>query len=124
MSRINLFRRRNLISLLLIILLMIVSYAFAAANTVPGSNAGDGSGAVSGYTVSNISYALDATDPSLIDSVTFTVSPGSVSEVQVQLVNGGSWFNCNVASAPTITCNIGGAVTALAANVLRVVAVQ
>jgi hypothetical protein len=32
------------------------AYAFTASNTVPGSNAGEGAGAVSGYTVYNISY--------------------------------------------------------------------
>lgn len=32
------------------------AYAFTASNTVPATNAGEGAGAVSGFTVSNISY--------------------------------------------------------------------
>lgn len=51
------------------------AYAFTASNTVPASNAGAGAGAVSGYTVTNLHYALDATTPANIDSLTFTISP-------------------------------------------------
>ena len=39
------------------------AYAFTAANTVPATNAGSGSGTVSGYTVSNIHYSLNTTTP-------------------------------------------------------------
>ncbi len=48
------------------------TYAFTAANTVPASHAGDGSGAVTGYTVTNVHYTLNA-NPATIDSVAFTV---------------------------------------------------
>ncbi len=51
------------------------AYAFTAANTVPNSNAGSGAGTVSGYTVTNVHYALNATTPVNIDSLTFTVNP-------------------------------------------------
>ena len=51
------------------------AYAFTASNTVPASTAGAGSGAVSGYTVTNLHYTLNATSPSNIDSLTFTISP-------------------------------------------------
>ena len=51
------------------------AYAFTAANTVPNSTAGAGAGTVSGYTVTNMHYALNATTPSNIDTLTFTVSP-------------------------------------------------
>jgi hypothetical protein len=51
------------------------AYAFTASNTVPASTAGAGAGAVSGYTVTNLHYALDATTPTNIDSLTFTISP-------------------------------------------------
>ena len=39
------------------------AYAFTAANTVPASTAGAGTGAVSGYTVTNMHYALNSTTP-------------------------------------------------------------
>jgi hypothetical protein len=51
------------------------AYAFTASNTVPASTAGAGAGAVSGFTVTNIHYVLDATTPANIDSLTFTISP-------------------------------------------------
>ena len=47
--------------------------AFTAANTTPPSSAGsDTAGVVSGFTISGIAYNLNATDPTLIDSVVFT----------------------------------------------------
>jgi hypothetical protein len=50
-------------------------YAFTASNTVPLTTTGSGAGAVSGYTVTNLHYVLDATTPANIDSLTFTISP-------------------------------------------------
>ena len=38
------------------------AYAFTAANTVPASNAGAGVGTVSGFTITNLHYGLNATD--------------------------------------------------------------
>ena len=47
--------------------------AFTAANTTPNSSAGDDLTAViSGFTISAITYTLDAADPTLIDTVAFT----------------------------------------------------
>jgi hypothetical protein len=51
------------------------AYAFTASNTVPATTAGAGSGAVSGYTVTGLHYALNATTPANIDSLTFVISP-------------------------------------------------
>jgi hypothetical protein len=51
------------------------AYAFTASNTVPATTAGAGTGVVSGYTVTSLHYALDATTPSNIDSLTFVISP-------------------------------------------------
>ena len=51
-----------------------------ASNTVDASNAGVGSGAITGYAVSNISYALvtNALTPggTYIQQVNFTLTPG------------------------------------------------
>ena len=121
------FRTRNIVALLLVILLMVAAYAYAAANVVPESGAGDGSEAISGYTVTAVTYALDVSDPSQISSVSFNIAPtagaSAVTEVQVQLVCGGTWFACDESGAPAVTCSITG-VTALSANQFRVVAVQ
>ena len=45
---------------------ILAAYALAASNTVPGTRSGSGAGAISGYTITNVQYQLDSTDPSLI----------------------------------------------------------
>src|SRR5207244_7990385 len=51
------------------------SYAFTASNTVGSSPAGEGeSGAISGYTATNVAWTLNATSPDKIQSVSFTLS--------------------------------------------------
>lgn len=88
------------------------AYAFTASNTVPTTNVGAGSGTVSGYTVTNLHYGLDATTPANIDSLTFSVSPvipstssGKV-DVQAALSAGGpNTYSCTTNTAgDTVTC--------------------
>jgi len=66
--------------------LSVASYAFAATNTVPDSYAGDGEGAIAGYIVSDITYVLDTTNPSLITSVKFELDQTAVT-VKAELSN-------------------------------------
>jgi hypothetical protein len=88
------------------------AYAFTASNTVPASTAGAGAGAVSGYTVSGLHYALNATTPANIDSLTFTVSPsipstgtGKVIVSAVLSTGGPSVYTCTTNTAgDTVTC--------------------
>ena len=88
------------------------AYAFTAANTVPASNAGAGSGTVSGFTVSNLHYALNAATPTNVDSLTFAVSPaipasgGGTVIVQALLATGGSnTYRCSTDTDGTaVTC--------------------
>ena len=82
------------------------TYAFTAGNTVPASNAGDGEsvGGVTGYTVSNLDYNENLTNPDLIDSVDFMLS-GSADRVRVQLEDAGSWYSC----VPDFTLDATGA---------------
>ena len=77
------------------------AYAFAASNTVPGTVAGEGSNTVSGYTVTNVAYTLDA-NPSNIDSVAFTLS-GAASTVKASLVPG-TFYNCSLVSGNNWSC--------------------
>lgn len=67
----RLINYRTTTALLIALILSAIAYGFAAANTVPTSKAGDGTGLVSGYTISNIHYTLNASDPTKIASVTF-----------------------------------------------------
>jgi hypothetical protein len=88
------------------------AYAFTAANTVPASTAGAGSGAVSGYTVSALHYTLSASTPANIDSLTFAVTPAIPSTgsgkviVQAILSTGGpNTYTCTPDTAGTlVTC--------------------
>ena len=97
------------------------AYAFAAANTVPATRAGDGNGTISGYTVSNIVYNLNATDPSTMDSVDFELSAAAAT-AQIKLVAAGStWYDCTNTSANLWNCVTTG-VAVSSVDQLRVLA--
>lgn len=92
------------------------AYAFAAANTVPASTAGSGTSAVSGYTVSGILYDLDATDPTIVDAITFSISPDTGSDKAVAVFiqadsTDPAWTSCTLADgtlpAVDVTCTFG-----------------
>ena len=109
------------------------AYAFTAANTVPSSSVGAGSGTVSGYTVSNVHYALDSTTPTNIDTLTFNVSPVIPSTgsgkvvVQAALTSGGpNTYTCTTNTAgDTVTCaTTAPQLTAAVLSSLTVVAAQ
>ena len=127
----RLFSFRTTTAILLALILSAVAYGFAAANTVPDSKAGDGSGAVSGYTISAIHYILDATTPSEIDTVTFTtdVAVPATGTVYVVADNGtGTEYKSNTCSGlgtTSLSCDFTtNTLTVLNLKNLRVVAVQ
>lgn len=74
------------------------AYGYAASNTVTSKAAGDGSAAISGYTVTGSGYTLNSTDPSKIDIAKFSVTGDQPSTVKLQLVSSGTWFDCATAS--------------------------
>ncbi|MDB5169354.1 MAG: hypothetical protein JWO41_710 [Candidatus Saccharibacteria bacterium] len=88
------------------------AYAFTASNTVPVSTAGAGSGAVSGYTVTNLHYGLNTTTPGNIDSLTFTISPavpsasaGKVTIAAALSAGGPTNYTCTTdVAGTTVTC--------------------
>jgi hypothetical protein len=100
------------------------AYAFTASNTVPASNVGSGSQAISGYTASNVSYTLDATNPQNIDAVSFTISPTTAATVKVQLASGGSWYACANSGGNVSCATTSPQATAAGATQLTVVASQ
>jgi hypothetical protein len=109
------------------------AYAFTASNTVPTSTAGAGSATVSGFTVTNVHYGLNATTPANIDTLTFNVSPSIPSTgtgkvaVQTALTTGGpNSYTCttNVAG-DTVTCaTTSPQLTATTLSSVTVVAAQ
>jgi hypothetical protein len=76
-----------------------------ASNTVPATAAGSGATAISGYTITNVSYNLNATTPTDIDSVTFTINPTAVATTKIQLAAAGQWYDCTDDNAGSVTCN-------------------
>ena len=104
MRFIRVSRTRAVVVAVIALLLAVGVYAFAASNTVPGTEAGSGSGAISGYTVSSVAYGLNSSTPTNIDSVTFTISPTSAGTVKIQLASGGSWYSCTNTSG-SVSCN-------------------
>lgn len=90
------------------------AYAYTDANTVPDTRAGDGAGAITGYTITDVQYTLDTGDPSFIDAVSFTTNAGATT-VKAKVVaaateyedctnssgDGTSW-SCDFATNPTV----------------------
>jgi hypothetical protein len=106
---------------LVVVIISATAYAFAAANTVPATKAGDGLGVVSGYTVTGVAYTLNGTDPSTLDQVTFDLG-AAATQVQVQLVaTTGSWYACTLDTGTVWECDTTG-LTVTSIDQLRVIA--
>ena len=115
---------RRLASLALLSIVGVTVFGFAAANIVPASQAGDGSGAITGYTASAIKYNLNVANPANVDSVQFTLdsAPPAGSTMRVKLVSAGStWYTCTNVTT-TLTCvTTSPPATVLASDQLRVI---
>ncbi len=127
MNKVTKFLRpRNLLIFGALALLVLSVFAFAAANVVPESGAGDGTGTVSGYTISAVAWTVDAVNPEEMDSVTFTVTPtagaGAATEVYATVDGGTTWITC--AGGPSWTCTFAAGVLVTAIVDLQVVAVE
>lgn len=124
------FRNFKVLLLALVVIAVAGSaYAYAASLTgIPTSKAGTGSGAVSGYAVSAVAYTFNASDPTNLDSVTFTLDGvATFAQIEVDSV-AGVWYDCvdaDGASANNVwTCDttVGTQATAAAMNTLTIVA--
>jgi hypothetical protein len=98
------------------------SYAFTASNTVPTTQAGQGTGTVSGYTVSSVAYGLNASTPGNIDTVTFTINPTSATTVKAQVATGGTWYACTNTAGSVSCATTSPQLSAATAATLNVVA--
>ena len=105
-------KRRYVLAALLAAIVAVAGFAFAAANTVASSNAGDGSGTVAGFNVTNISWDLNDADPLSVDDVTFDLDVAA-NEVRVRVTESGtptSWTapaDCT-GGPTTFTCDVTG----------------
>lgn len=117
-------RRRAVASATLALVIGVAVFAFAASNTVPATSAGVGSGVISGYTVTNVVYTPNATTPTDLDQVAFTIAPTGASTVKIKLTNAGPWYAC-VNTAGSVVCDTTSPqATIQPADNLTVVAVQ
>lgn len=101
---IDIRRTRYLLVALLAVIVAVGAYAFTASNTVNSSRVGSGSQTISGYTITGITYTLNATDPSKLDQVAFTMAPTTATTVKIKLTAAGSWYSC-VNSSGSVTCD-------------------
>ncbi len=97
-------RKRLIFASVCAVLVAAGSYVYTASSTVDPTTAGSGSGAVSGYTASNIVYALRSSNATLVDSVTFDISPTSPATIKVRLAPAGSWYSCTNSSG-SVNCD-------------------
>ncbi len=116
------FRSSKLFVIVLAVLVFATAaYAFAASNTVPSSYAGEGSSAISGYTVTNLAYTLNAATSSNIDAVTFTLS-AAATNVKASLVPG-TYYSCTNTSGNNWSCaTTAPQATVAAATTLDIIA--
>ena len=129
MSIFRLFTFKNIFLLIPTLIVAAGIYAFAAANVVPESGAGDGTGTISGYTITNVTYDTnDDGNPTTLDEVTFDIDPtagaGTPTEVFVEVVAGtDNWFSCAAGGGSSWACTITSTNT-VDADALNVVAAE
>jgi hypothetical protein len=115
--------KKSIKVMMLVVLVLALSgftFALAAANVVPDTKAGDGTGTITGYTVSTIHYVLNSTTPTTIDSVTFSLDT-TATLVRVKVGPAGSWSPACTFATSTWTCNVAGTAVSTATS-LQVVA--
>lgn len=118
------FRSSKFFVVLLVLIFATAAFAFAATNTVPVTYAGEGASVTSGYTVTNVVYNLNATTPSNIDTVTFTLN-AAASTVRIRLVTTGSYYSCTNTAGFNWSCTTTAPqATVAAADELRVIATE
>lgn len=110
--------------------------ALTASNTIPASSAGEGSGVVSGYTISAIAYNLNGANSSNIDFVTFTATADSgslapaLTTIDVEFDAGAGFYTCTrlggVPPAHDISCDttVGVQLTVINTDVFHAVIVE
>ncbi len=117
-------RMRTTALALLLFGLALSGLARTASNTVPDTKAGDGQAVVSGYVVSTVHYVGNATDPTLLDSVTFDLdtAPPPGATIRARLATSGPFYACtNSGVAVTCDTTVGIQATAAGTDLLRVV---
>ena len=106
---------------------VIATGAFAYTNSIGGVTppaVGSGSGAIAGYTASNIAYTLSPTNPVNLNQIAFNLAGSTAATaVQISLDGGTTWYACTMGTLPAVTCaTTSPQATAAAATNMTIVA--
>lgn len=119
---------RFVIALIFVLVLSATAYAFAAANTVDASKAGDGAGTIAGYAVTAIKYEHD-TDRTKIKKVSFVINETAPTNVYARFTDSptaptvfGDWSTICTLTTGRYACDFGTAVEIVGMKALQVVA--
>jgi len=126
MSKLIQKRYRVLALIIMILILGTATYGFAATNTMADAGkSGEGQNTISGYTVTNVSYTLNSTDPAELDEVAFTLDTAA-SSVYAGMDDGAvQWSPCSTLNGTDFTCDLtSNTVTTAGAATLHVAAGQ
>jgi hypothetical protein len=110
-------------ALMIIIAVFAYTSALTATNTVPNERLGDGSGSVLAYTTSKQQLIPDLDNPLVIKQMKLTLSPGTASQVRVQINNQGAYYNCSALSTIS-TCSVAATIPSSSVNQLRMIIVE
>lgn len=120
----NLRSGRRLAVLAVFAIVAMSAFGFAANNTFNGGTdagrAGDGTGTIAGYDVTNIHYVFDANNPAEIDEVHFTLDAAAATVRAA--INGTNSSSCTNTGGNNWECTMPAGVTVSGATELRVVA--
>ncbi|HEX5582218.1 hypothetical protein [Gaiella sp.] len=103
-------KRRIALVALLAFVLGTTAFAYAASITFNGGTAGaagQGSGTISGYVVSDVHYTLDDNDPSNITGVVFSLNPDTATTVKAKITGMADWAVCTGGASPW-SCPVTG----------------
>lgn len=117
----NLRSGRRLAVLAVFAIVAVSALGFAAQNTVEDSRAGDGTGAIEAYDVTNIHYTLNTANPATIATVSFDLDYNAAT---VAASIGASTANCATGEGYDWTCTFEAPPSVELATTLRVVAAQ
>jgi hypothetical protein len=89
--------------LALVVLLLLAGTAFAASNSLGASRAGDGTGVVSGFTISGIQWTMEPSNPANMILVRFGLDRPAT-QVFVRFSPTDTWRPCFILAGTTAFC--------------------
>ncbi len=87
----------------LVALCLLVGSGFAASNNLGASRAGDGTGVISGYTVSNITWTMEPANPANMILVRFSLDR-TATQVFARFGATAAWRPCFVLTGTNAFC--------------------